>query len=74
MNAVIKPCWIVRDEWGLSVLGVYTRQGTARTVARSHLSNVLANGGMPKDRTVDQALAKMVEQQTLYVCDEGDGE
>lgn len=74
MNAVIKPCWIVRDEWGLNVLGVYTCQGTARTVARSHLSSVVANGRMPKDMAVDQALAKMVEQQTLYVCDEGEGE
>ena len=74
MNAVIKPCWIVRDEWGLSVLGVYTRQGTARTVARSRLDSAVSNGRMPKGKTPEEAFAQMVEQQTMYVCDEGDGE
>lgn len=73
MSAVIKPCWVVKDEWGLNVLGVYTSESVANNVARSTVDNIVKNG-KSQGKPFNEILAGMVEQQTLFDFGVEDGE
>ena len=66
MNAVIRPCWIVKDEWGLNTVGVYADEGSAHAVARARLTNLVKNGKWAFEKQFGEVLAGMVEQQTYY--------
>lgn len=74
MNACIKDCWIVKDEWGLATVGVYVSESAANAVARARLNNLVKNGKWSQEKPFNEVLAGMVEQQTLFDFGVEDGE
>ncbi len=66
MTASIRQCWIVKDEYGVSVCGVYASEAAARAVANARLTNLVKNGQWRQEKQFPEVLAGMVEQATYY--------
>ena len=60
MQAVISLCWVVMDEYGLEVTGVFKSEAAARAVARTKLDALVHNGRWTQDRQYSEVLERMV--------------
>lgn len=72
MAGTIRRCWVVRDEWGLDVRGVYADEASAEAVARGRLNRLVRQGRWSFDKQLPEVLASMVEEQPFYDLGMGD--